>query len=138
MNFEPSAKVDPVCMDMSFEFSLPLSNGVVCYNGATAGARATYVCDPEYTLCSSSNLNGRCNPVAVRMCQTSGSWSGFAGFCEGMSTIIIVPAMESETILINNMFISDELFPSYSLVFGIFILTIAYTYNVVLVSVYCY
>ena len=51
---------------------LAVSNGMVCYNGTTAGSVATYTCDNGYTLMG----------TAERTCRSDGRWEGSIPSCE--------------------------------------------------------
>ena len=51
--------------------SLPISNGVVCYNETTAMSEAVYICSNDFTL-----MGG-----ATRVCQNDGNWNGSAPQC---------------------------------------------------------
>ena len=62
--------VDPRCTDR-FVNSLPICNGVVCYNGTTATSEAVYICDDNFY------------PIgeATRVCQNDGKWNGSIPQC---------------------------------------------------------
>ena len=62
--------VDQRC-DGQFGSSLPISYGVVCYNGTTALSEAVYICDDN------SHLMGE----ARRVCQSDGNWNGSTPQC---------------------------------------------------------
>ena len=51
--------------------SLPISNGVVCYNGTTAMSEAVYICDGNSLI-----MGG-----ATRVCQSDGFWNGNIPLC---------------------------------------------------------
>jgi len=53
--------------------SLPISNGVVCYNGntSTTQSEAEYVCDSNFFLSGGS----------TRVCQRNGYWTGSIPQC---------------------------------------------------------
>ena len=58
---------------------LGFSNGMVCYDGITAGSVATYTCQNEYMLVG----------TAERMCRTDGCWEGSIPSCEANGMIMI-------------------------------------------------
>ena len=62
--------VDPRCPDRVVN-SLPISNGVVCYNETTAMSEAVYICNNDFTL-----MGG-----ATRVCQNDGNWNGSIPLC---------------------------------------------------------
>ena len=76
--------VDPRCTDR-FVNSLPICNGVVCYNGTTALSEAVYICDDNFY------------PIgeATRVCQNDGKWNGSIPQCimsPGIVAIIVCTA----------------------------------------------
>ena len=64
---------DQRCTDMQFRNSLPISNGLVCYNETTAMSEAFYICNDNFTL----------HPMgdAKRVCQNDGNWNGNTPQC---------------------------------------------------------
>ena len=64
---------DPVglCADRGFINTLPIPNGVVCYNRTTGGSEAVYFCDDEF------HQNG----AATRVCQNDDVWNGSIPQC---------------------------------------------------------
>ncbi len=63
--------IDLRCTDS--EGSLPILNGVVCYNGSTSGSTAYYICNGDYQVPGYSDCKHKCN---LRECQGDGHWSG--------------------------------------------------------------
>ncbi len=63
--------IDLRCTDS--EGSLPILNGVVCYNGTTSGSTAYYICNGDYQVPGYSDCKHKCN---LRECQGDGHWSG--------------------------------------------------------------
>ncbi len=63
---------DPRCPPDSVG-SLPIPNGVVCYNGTTLGSKAYYICNGDYQVPGYSDCKHKCN---LRECQGDGHWSG--------------------------------------------------------------
>ena len=62
--------VDQRC-DGQFGRSLPISNGVVCYNGTTAMSEAVYICDDLHLIFGE----------ATRVCQNDSTWNGSIPQC---------------------------------------------------------
>ena len=58
---------------------LAVSNGMVCYDGTTAGSVATYTCDNGYMLMGS----------AERVCGSDGHWDESIPSCEIIGRIVI-------------------------------------------------
>ena len=59
------------CPDRGFTNTLPIPSGVVCYNRATAGSKAVYICDGGF------HQDG----AATRVCQSDGIWNGSIPQC---------------------------------------------------------
>lgn len=53
------------CTDRKFVNTLPIPNGVVCYNSTNAGSEAVYICDDDF------NLDG----ATAGVCQNDGEWN---------------------------------------------------------------
>ena len=59
------------CADRGFVNTLPIPNGVVCYNRTTAGSKAAYICDDGF------HRDG----AVTRVCQSGGIWNGSTPQC---------------------------------------------------------
>ena len=59
------------CAGRGFVNSLTISDGVVCYNGTTAGSMAIYICNDGFAL-----VGGE-----PRVCQSDGMWNGSIPQC---------------------------------------------------------
>lgn len=60
------------CAQRGFANSSSISDGVVCYNGATGGTRAVYICNDGFRLVGNE---------ATRVCQNDGNWNGSIPQC---------------------------------------------------------
>ena len=60
-----SGTVDPKCTNRGFSDSSSFPEGVICYNGVTAGSTAIYICDDGFVLVGNE----------ARVCQSDGSWN---------------------------------------------------------------
>jgi len=70
--------MDPRCE--RFGRSIPIPNGVVCYNGTTAMSEAVYICDDN--PCRMSVCDDHAEMIeATRICQNDGNWNGSIPQC---------------------------------------------------------
>ena len=60
-----------ICADRGFVNSSSIPDGVVCYNGTTAGSMAVYICNDGYILMGK----------VARVCQNGGNWNGSIPIC---------------------------------------------------------
>ena len=81
--------VDQRC-DGQFRSSLPICNGVVCYNRATVMSEAIYICDDNFYLMGN----------ATRVCQNDGNWNGSIPHCI-LSPGIVAKLCTVQTIIMN-------------------------------------
>ena len=80
--------VDPRCTDR-FVNSLPICNGVVCYNISTAMSEAVYICDDNFYLMGE----------ATRVCQNDGNWNGRIPQCIMSPGIVAIIVCTAQNIL---------------------------------------
>ena len=59
----------------------PVDNGAIALTGTFVGATATYTCDTGYILEGNE----------VRLCQSSGQWTGSEPSCRSKETFIFQP-----------------------------------------------